>query len=344
LRIRHFPSVHFPKNTDHDRAMPKFLHRLIRTGAELPMRYQIEIPTTWALGAVLAATLAGGVAAGQSPQDQSDDSVAGAVRIAQAQTPSDPAAARVAEPQTPSSAPAPGTTFRDCSQCPEMVVVPAGKFMMGSDDGDEDEKPAHEVVIAKPFAVGKFEVTFDEYDACGGCVKPSDAGWGRGRHPVIGMPWIWVSGYLDWLSQKTGKHYRLLTEAEWEYAARAGTTTKYAFGDTITHDQANFSPGKQGQGRTVEVGSYPPNAWGLYDMHGNVWEWVEDCYDPSYDFNGKKAPADGSAFVYQGCPTRVARGGSWDYEANDLRSSLRYAVKPDYGLDEIGFRVARSLD
>jgi formylglycine-generating enzyme required for sulfatase activity len=315
------------------------------------MRYQIEFPTTWTLGAVLAAALAGGVAAGPTPQGQSDHTVAGAVRTAQAQTHSDPAAARVAETQTPSSAPAPGTTFRDCSECPEMVVVPAGKFMMGSDDGGDDEKPVHEVVIAKPFAVGKFEVTFDEYDACaadGGCVKhqhPGDAGWGRGRHPVIAVPWMWVSGYLDWLSQKTGKHYRLLTEAEWEYAARAGTTTKYAFGDTITHDQANFSTGKRG-GRTVEVGSYPPNAWGLYDMHGNVWEWVEDCYEINYKY--EKAPAqqsaDGSAYVYAGCPTRVARGGSWDYPAEEIRSATRYAVKPFYGLDEIGFRVARSLD
>lgn len=310
------------------------------------MCYQTQFPATWALGAVLAAALAGGVAAGPAQQGQSDH--AGAVRIAQ--TPSDPAVARVAQPPAPSSAPAPGTTFRDCSQCPEMVVVPAGKFMMGWADGDDDEKPVHEVVIAKPFAIGKFEVTFDEYDACfvdGGCRKhplPSDAGWGRGRRPVIAAPWSWFAGYLEWLSQKTGKHYRLLTEAEWEYAARAGTTTKYAFGDAITHDQANFSDGKHGQGRTVEVGSYPPNAWGLHDMHGNVWELVEDCYEASYDFNGKKAPADGSAHVYFGCPTRVARGGSWDYEADDLRSSLRYAVKPDIGLDEIGFRVARSLD
>ena len=137
------------------------------------MRYKIEFPTTWALGAVLAAALAGGVGAGPAPQGQSDHAVASAVRTAQAQTQSDPAAARVAEAQTPSSAPAPGTTFRDCSECPEMVVVPAGKFMMGSEES-EDEKPVHEVVIAKPFAVGKFEVTFDEYDACvadGGCVQ-----------------------------------------------------------------------------------------------------------------------------------------------------------------------------
>jgi formylglycine-generating enzyme required for sulfatase activity len=324
------------------------------------MRYKIEFPTTWALGAVLAAALAGGTAAGPAPQGQSDHGVAGAVRIAQAQTQSDSAAARVAEAQTPPNAPAPGTTFRDCSECPEMVVVPAGKFMMGSEESD-DEKPVHEVVIAKPFAVGKFEVTFDEYDACvagGGCVqdvclqgipcvkhtKPHDSGWGRGRRPAINIAYIWIPGYLEWLSQKTGKHYRLLTEAEWEYAARAGTTTKNAFGDAIGHDQANFSYGQQGKGRTVEVGSYKPNAWGLYDMHGNVWEWVEDCYEASYDFNGKKAPADGSASTYPGCPTRVARGGSWDYEGSDIRSAIRYAVKPLFATDEIGFRVARSLD
>ncbi len=314
------------------------------------MRYTTEIPITWALGAVLAAALTGGVAAGPSPQGQGDHAVAGAVRSAQAQTPSDPAAARTAEPETPSSAPAPGTAFRDCSKCPEMVVVPAGKFMMGQADGDDDEKPVHEVVIAKPFAVGKFELTFDEYDACaadGGCTKlphPDDEGWGRGRHPVINIPWENVGGYLDWLSQKTGKHYRLLTEAEWEYAARAGTTTKYAFGDAIGHDQANFSFGTVGKGHTVEVGSYPPNAWGLYDMHGNAWEWVEDCYDFGYEINGKKHPADGSAYAFQKCATRVARGGSWDYEAKDLRSALRYAIKPFYDLNDVGFRVARSLD
>jgi len=227
-----------------------------------------------------------------------------------------------------------------------MVVVPTGKFMMGSDGGDPDEKPAHEVVIAEPFAVGKFEVTFDEYAACvagGGCTKhksPYDFDWGRGRRPVVDVTWDSAREYAEWLSQKTGKPYRLLTEAEWEYAARAGTTTKYAFGDTITHDQANFSTGKQGAGKTVEVGTYPPNAWGLHDMHGNVWEWVEDCFDENYE----GAPSDGTARIFPGCPVRALRGGSWDYEADEIRSSVRYALKPFYSINEVGFRVARSLE
>ncbi|MBO0880280.1 MAG: formylglycine-generating enzyme family protein, partial [Mycobacterium sp.] len=246
----------------------------------------------------------------------------------------------ITEPATP------GHSFRDCAECPEMVRVPAGKFTMGWNGGDPDEKPEHEVTIPKPFAIGKFEVTFDEYAACvdgGGCVRqrtPYDSEWGKGRRPVIDVSWQNAKDYVAWLSQKTGKQYRLLTEAEWEYAARSGTTTRYAFGDTITHDQANFSHGNLGRGKTVEVGSYPPNAWGLYDMHGNVWEWVEDCYESDY----VKAPADGAAYIYRGCPAKVMRGGSWDYVADEIRSSVRFALKPIYQTDEIGFRVARSFD
>jgi formylglycine-generating enzyme required for sulfatase activity len=309
------------------------------------MRYPTAGPTTWALAAVLAAAQAGGVAAGPTVQGQSDQSGAGAIRTAEAPSHSDSAAARTAEPQAPPGVPAPSTTFRDCSDCPEMVAVPAGKFMMGWDVGDPDEKPAHEVVIAKPLAVGKFEVTYDEFNACeadGGCKRFKDAHFGgsKGRRPITNITWNEARGYAAWLSKKTGKLYRLLSEAEWEYAARAGTTTKYAFGDIITHDQANFSYGKQGEGRTKEVGSYPPNAWGLYDMHGNVWEWVEDCYGT---YQG--APADGTARISSNCASRVLRGGSWDYEADEIRSSVRYKLAPDWwSLDETGFRVARSLE
>lgn len=189
-------------------------------------------------------------------------------------------------------------TFRDCPDCPEMVVVPAGQFMMGSPDNDlahmTSERPQHKVTIAEPFAVGKFEVTFAEWDACvlnGGCsgYRPSDEGWGRGRRPVIHVSWSDAQEYVAWLSKKSGKTYRLLSEAEWEYAARAGTTTRYAFGNSITTQEAQFSARK-----TAEVGSFKPNAFGLYDMHGNVMEWVEDCtHIASYD----GAPADGAAWT-----------------------------------------------
>jgi formylglycine-generating enzyme required for sulfatase activity len=236
-------------------------------------------------------------------------------------------------------------TFRDCPECPEMVEVPAGRFVMGTVDGDPDERPAHRVLIPKPFAVGKFEVTFAEWEACakdGGCLNnksPSDEGWGRARRPVINVSWNDAREYLAWLSRKSGKSYRFLTEAEWEYAARAGTSAKYAFGDRIDKKQARFSDGKQGTGQTVEVGSFAANAWGLHDMHGNVWEWVEDCYVPGY----AEAPSDGSARTSVGCSSRVLRGGSWDYGPQDLRSAVRYKLPPIYRIDEIGFRVARDL-
>jgi formylglycine-generating enzyme required for sulfatase activity len=247
------------------------------------------------------------------------------------------------EPPLPAATPP--LAFQDCPDCPEMLELPAGRFIMGSADGDPDEKPAHEVSIAKPFAVGKFEVTFAEWDACaadGGCLRnksPNDEGWGKARHPVINISWNDTKEYLTWLSNKTGKSYRLLSEAEWEYAARAGTKTKYAFGDSIDKQQAQFSDGKPGVGRSVEVGSFAANAWGLFDMHGNVWEWVEDCYFPDY----AEAPSDGSARTFKGCTSRVLRGGSWDYEARDTRSAVRYKLPAIYKVDEVGFRVARDL-
>jgi formylglycine-generating enzyme required for sulfatase activity len=253
---------------------------------------------------------------------------------------------KIVQLQTPpATASAPPHAFRDCSNCPEMLELPAGRFMMGSTEGDADEKPQHEVLIPKPFAVGKFEVTFAEWDACaadGGCLKnksPSDEGWGKARRPVINVSWNDAKEYLNWLSQKAGKPYRLLSEAEWEYAARAGTSTKYAFGDSLDKQQARFSDGKPGIGQTTDVGSYAANAWGLHDMHGNVWEWVEDCYGPNY----LQAPSDGSARVIPGCSARVLRGGSWDYNPQDLRSAVRYKLPPVYRVDEIGFRVAKDL-
>ena len=240
-----------------------------------------------------------------------------------------------------------------------MVVVPPGSFMMGStaferqravDQGAERsrvelEMPPHQVTIPEPFALGKYEATFNEWEACvedGGCggYKPGDQGWGRGRRPVINVSWKDAKAYVEWLSEKTGKPYRLLSEAEWEYAARAGTTTRYWWGNAITRKNAN-SGGYLG--KTAKVGSYPPNAWGLFDMHGNVWEWGEDCIYNSY----LGAPNDGSAWNIGGCSGgRVARGGSWGDDPWAVRSAVRGSTGPSTdrrGKFE-GFRVAKTID
>ena len=242
-----------------------------------------------------------------------------------------------------------GDTFKECNECPEMVVVPAGSFMMGSPAGEAgrtaDEGPQHQVTIARPFAVGKFEVTFAEWDTCvtaGGCTyRPDDKGWGRGKRPAITVSWDdIIRQYLPWLSRRTGKTYRLLTEAEWEYAARAGTTMRYAFGSTIAKSQAQYSEGQPGSaGRTAEVGSFLPNAFGLYDTHGNVWEWVQDCWNESYS----GSPSDGSAWTAGDCSRRVMRGGSWAANPQYLRSAVRHKRQPDR-TDNNGFRVARAID
>ena len=176
----------------------------------------------------------------------------------------------------------PGKTFRDCPECPEMVVIRAGSFMMGSPTSEpgrwEGEGPQHRVRIPQTFALGKYEVTFAEWDACmktGGCKhRLGDEGWGRGNQPVIDVDWDDAKAYVRWLSQKTGQAYRLPSEAEWEYATRAGTTTAFYFGNDINPRQANYGGN---EGKTVAVGRYPANAFGLHDVHGNVWEWVEDC-------------------------------------------------------------------
>ena len=206
-----------------------------------------------------------------------------------------------------------------------MMVVPAGTFNMGSNSSEEgrhdDEGPVHQVTIFVPFAVGKYEVTFSEWDACvaaGGCggYRPDDNSWGRANRPVINVSWEDANEFVRWLSRETAQEYRLLTESEWEYVARAGTTGPFHFGTTISTDQANYNGnytygnGRKGvyRGRTVPVGSFPSNKFGLHDMHGNVWEWVEDCLHG--DYSG--APTDGSAWTSGGnCDRRVLRGGSW---------------------------------
>ena len=250
----------------------------------------------------------------------------------------------------------PGRRFRDCTGCPEMVVVPAGSFMMGSRSAEigrsGDEGPRHRVRIGKPFAVGVHEVTFAQWDACrqgGGCShNPPDRSWGRGKRPVIKVSWNDAQQYVRWLSETTGQGYRLLSESEWEYAARAGTKTPFHTGVTISTTQANYDgrhtygSGRKGRYRqqTMQVGSFAPNAFGLHDVHGNVSEWVEDCWHGSYT----GAPADGSAWVRGGnCARRILRGGSWISRPKDLRSANRSMYSAGSRFISAGFRVARTL-
>jgi formylglycine-generating enzyme required for sulfatase activity len=247
---------------------------------------------------------------------------------------------------------APGRVFRDCPDCPEMVVVPAGEFLMGSNDGDSDETPVHKVTFFKPFAVGKFDVTFLEWDACvaaGGCNRrPEDQGWGRGTRPVIHVSWDNATKeYLPWLSRKTGKTYRLLTEAEWEYAARGTTSasaayTTYSWGNEIGVNRASCDGcGSQWDGRqAAPVGSFAANAFGLHDMHGNVWEWVQDCYKQTY----AGAPLDGRATSDVPACLRVLRGGSWNGNPQQLRSAARDRDPPGSSNYTGGFRIARTLE
>jgi formylglycine-generating enzyme required for sulfatase activity len=243
-----------------------------------------------------------------------------------------------------------GDSFRECAKdCPEMVVLPAGEFMMGSAADERDhygnEDPLHRVTIARPLAVSKFEVTFEQWDACvamGACPHVPDSNMGRGTRPVINVSWDNVQQYVAWISTMTGRPYRLLSEAEWEYAARAGTTTAYSWGDEIGKNNAdcNGCGSEWDSRRTAPVGSFAPNQFGLYDMHGNVWEWVEDCLHTNYE----GAPKDGSAWIAQGdCNHRVVRGGSWAGYPVGLRSALRFWYSADDHGNDLGFRVARTL-
>ena len=260
----------------------------------------------------------------------------------------------------------PGDVFSDCDACPQMVVVPAGTFMMGSPASDERlpaaevlaldrqdrERPQHPVTIAAPFAVGIHEVTFAEWDACvrtGGCgYTPADEGWGRGTRPVINVNWDDAQAYVSWLSQQTGQRYRLLSEAEWEYVARAGTVTARYWGEGES-DQCHYANGygygssapcPDGYEYSAPVGSFAPNAFGLYDVLGNVWEWTQDCWNVSY----AGAPADGRAWESGDCSRSVLRGGSWGNIPRHLRSALRIRDAADIRDNSYGFRVARTLN
>ena len=317
-------------------------------------------PVVWA--AVAAALGPAGCDARASAGNAPPDGVAVTIR--------DSAGVENAEkhaPERPVIAPRVGEVFRDCEACPMMIVLPAGTFLMGSPEsetegsgaGTDGERPRHAVMIGAPFAIGAFEVTFAEWDACfrdGDCGAnpPDDAGWGRDRRPVINVSWQEAQGYAQWLAGETGEGYRLPSEAEWEYAARAGTESKRHWGDDLSGQcrhangydldaaaqlppspNPDFRPVtcRDGYVYTAPVGSFGPSAFGLYDILGNVAEWTEDCWRTARDrghdarirfkaYDG--APDDGSAWTEGPCDQRVIRGGHWGSRSRSIRSASRF--------------------
>lgn len=251
-----------------------------------------------------------------------------------------------------------GEVFRDqftdgSGQGPQMVVLPPGIFTMGSPVSEagriEDEGPQRTVRIGYRLAMGRYEVTFAEWDACvadGGCngYRPDDRGWGRGNRPVMNVSWNDAQAYVEWLNRKTGltgraDRYRLPSEAEWEYAARSGTSTAYSFGNDTGQLGQHAWFMDNANNRTQPVGGKRANAFGLHDMHGNVWEWVEDCWNESHS----GAPSDGSARTTGGCSFRVLRGGAGSGNPQLLRSANRDWGASGVRSDVLGFRLARTL-
>jgi len=244
----------------------------------------------------------------------------------------------------------PKDSFKECDICPEMVVVPKGSFTMGTPtsepDRDVGEDPLHRVNIPRPFAVARFKISFDDWDACvadNGCdgIRGDDNGFGRGRLPAYGISFEVAKSYLAWISRKVGRTYRLPSESEREYFTRAGTTTPFWFGKTISAQQANYSAstpyanGPRGEDSKgpKPVDAYMPNKFGLYQVHGNGWEWTEDYTQDT--------PADGSPWLEGDCTKRMVRGGPWNWSANMLRSGYRYGV---YAGSGYGFRIVRTLN
>lgn len=272
---------------------------------------------------------------------------------------------------------APGDNFKECRNCPTMVVLPAGSFIMGTPADSEyhrDNEIQHEVTIARPFAVSATEVTWDQWEACvrdGACdglavdqalrldfegePNPEFEDWGRGTRPVVGVSWYDAQAYVGWLNRKTGLDdaYRVISEAEWEYAARAGTTTAYPWGNELDYNHGNFGQASDGLGphaegrdtwlrETAPVASFEPNAFGLYDMHGNAFEWVEDCYLEDL----RESTSDGSAVKDGSCNSRGFRSGSFISNAYMHRSGNRVrGYTPDTrGRNYMTIRVAKTLD
>jgi formylglycine-generating enzyme required for sulfatase activity len=268
-------------------------------------------------------------------------------------------------------------SFKECADCPDLVVVPAGSFQMGSSnseafnfmvggsgDAQETGRFQHKVTLGAPFAVGRLAITFSEWDACladGGCAgyRPSDNGWGRHSRPVVNVSWADIQSYLSWLSHKTGRSYRLLSEVEFEYVARAGNEATYPWGAEVEVGSANCDGCGSLWQTNESSGHFIANAFGLFNVAQspcgrdsnirgapcNVWEWVEDCDHGSQfgraNYNG--APANGAAWIELNCSRHVVRGGVWYYYPPFLRSSYRSSFSPDYRNYFLGFRVARSL-
>jgi formylglycine-generating enzyme required for sulfatase activity len=282
----------------------------------------------------------------------------------------------VATGARPCIKPGSGESFKDCPDCPEMVIAPSGSFTMGSPKDEPQreswkagtESPQHDVKIAKPFAVSRYHITRGEWarfvkvtghKTDGGCWTWTGGKWEENKsaswrspgfeqdddHPVVCVNWEDAKAYAGWLSKQTGKSYRLLSEAEYEYAARARTATPFWWGSSITPEQANYDGnyvyaggGSKGayRAKTVPVKSFKPNPWGLYQVHGNAWSWVEDCWHDNYD----GAPSDGSAWTSGDCTYRVLRGGSWNINPQILRAAYRYSINPQGRGTDRGFRVA----
>ncbi len=251
--------------------------------------------------------------------------------------------------------PAVGNAFKECADCPEMARLEPGEFRMGAPASEparhSAEGPQTQVTISKPFAIAATEITFAQWDACiadGGCrYLPPDQGWGRADRPAVNVSFDDAKAYADWLSQKTGKTYRLPSEAEWEYAARAGSRGPFAIGASLEPTTANYNAhfaygGKKGDYRkqTTPAASFAPNDFGLFDMHGNAWEWTADCWADSHE----GAPQDGSASLGGDCTRRVLKGGAWNTGGWRLRSAHRIGKVRTAREYDNGFRVVRDLD
>lgn len=338
--------------------------------AEEPPAAMLDVPTASAPAEIPTAAIEKPVTAVEPPPQAEEPAEAPAVQPQTAEnagedvvalapipdlTPQADAPSAAPRAETEKAKPTDGEIIRDCATCPELVVINAGRFAMGEGSEGLEQQVSltgtQEVTIAAPFAIGRTEITFDEWSQCvgdGGCTsQPADEGWGRGRRPVINVSFNDVmQQYLPWLSRKTGFTYRLPTEAEWEFAARGGDAAAagqaYSFGNdgALLCQYGNSSDGtggtcSDGYAATAPVGSLKANGLGLFDMHGNVWEWVGDCWQPQYSAK--------AATPSETCTTRVLRGGSWASNAAALRSAARGWENQDKSKNSIGFRVARAL-